>query len=143
MQPADMIAIRDVVARQFASASWTPDNPADWSAFAADFLPGAPLYPAARPAQFQTVEAFIERMRGLASASLPSLTERLLDLQIRGTAKIATAIAVCEIAENDAKPNRNVELMLLVKTEGVWKIAAQCWDAESPDDPVLHSMNFV
>ena len=143
MQPADMIAIRDIVARQFASVSWTREKPADWSAFAADFLPGAPLYPAARPAASQSVEDFVRRMTKLAATSLPSLRERLLDLQIRGTANIATAIAVCEITENDGAPNRNVEPMLLVKTEGAWKIAAQCWDTESPDDPVLHSLNFI
>ena len=143
MQPADMIAIRDIVARQFASVSWAPDRPADWTGFAADFVPGAPLYPAARPVRSQTVGAFVERMKGLAATSLPSLKERLLDLQIRGTANIAIATAVCEITENDAAPNRNVELMLLVKTEGAWKIAAQCWDAESPDDPILHSLNFI
>ena len=43
---------------------------------------------------------------------------------------------------NDAEPSRNVEMLLLVKTDGAWKIAAQCWDLESQADPVLTSHNF-
>ena len=62
----DVRAIEALIARQFASVGWAPGTPADWGAFAADFLLDAPLYPAARPARRQTAEAFVERMKGLA-----------------------------------------------------------------------------
>ncbi len=39
----DVRAIEALIARQFASLGWAPGTPADWAAFAADFLPGAPL----------------------------------------------------------------------------------------------------
>ena len=142
MKADDMLAIRALISRQFASLSWAPGAPADWSEFAGDFLPGALLYPAARPAQSQTVPAFIDRMKTLSTTTLRSLRERLLAVQVRGTAQIATAIAICEITENDAEPSRNVEMLLLVKTDAAWKIAAQCWDLESQADPVLTSHNF-
>jgi hypothetical protein len=35
-----------------------------------------------------------------------------------------------------AKVDRTVETMLLVKTEGKWRIAAQAWDKASPSNPV-------
>jgi hypothetical protein len=54
-QPDDAAAIRALVAHQFASMSWRADTTGDWQAFAADFHPDATLWPAARPAQPQTV----------------------------------------------------------------------------------------
>ena len=41
--------------------------------FAADFAPWASLYPSARPAHPQTVENFVERMKGLEETSLHTL----------------------------------------------------------------------
>jgi hypothetical protein len=38
---------------------------------------------------------------------------------------VAIAVAGCEITENDADVTRGVEMMLLVKDAGVWRIAAQ------------------
>ena len=43
---------------------------------------------------------------------------------------MAVAIAGCEIAENDADVNRGVEMFLLVKDMGAWRIAAQAWKTE-------------
>ena len=66
----DNEAIRHLIARQFNSLCWTPNNSADWKMFAADFAPWASLYPSARPAHPQTVENFVERMKGLEETSL-------------------------------------------------------------------------
>jgi hypothetical protein len=41
------------------------------------------------------------------------------------------AIAAAEMTENDAHANRNVEMLLLVKSEGAWRIVSQAWDRES------------
>jgi hypothetical protein len=70
----DEAAIRKVIARQFASLSWRPGTSGDWAAFTADFLPGAPLYAAAR-LKAQTAEAFVERMKGVAGSKLRSFAE--------------------------------------------------------------------
>ena len=71
----DTEAIRHLIARQFNSMCWTPNNSADWKAFAADFAPWAAVYPATRPAQPQTVERFVERMTGLADTTLHTFFE--------------------------------------------------------------------
>ena len=73
----DIPAIKALIARQFASLSWTESRPANWDEFAADFHPEASLYPSARPVKRQTIEGFLERMKGLAGATLSSLEEAM------------------------------------------------------------------
>jgi hypothetical protein len=132
----DTEAIKAIIARQLASASWAPGKSADWDAFAADFLPGATLYPAARPANSQTVQAFIERMKGLAESQLRSFKAALLGTEIRVFGNVAVAAAVCEMTENDAQVNRSVEMSLLIKDRGSWQIVSQAWDAQSQSNPI-------
>ena len=132
----DVQAIEAVIARQFASLCWTPGTPADWDGFAADFFPEASLYPAARPAKRQTVEAFIERMKGLEGTKLHSFTEAVLGTEIHMFGNVAVALAACEMTENGADVQRGVEMLLLIKNAGVWQIAAQAWDTESPLQPI-------
>ena len=79
----DHKAIEAIIARQFGSLNWTPDKPADWNGSIADFLPGASLYPAVRPAKMQTPEEFVVRMKGLAESKLQSFKEDFLGHQIR------------------------------------------------------------
>ena len=79
----DTRAIQELVARQFASLNWSPEASADWHAFAADFHSEATLYPAARPPRAQTVEAFLERMKGLAETKLRSFQEAALGAMSR------------------------------------------------------------
>ncbi len=128
----DVRAIQALIARQFASLSWAPGASADWDAFAADFFPEASLYPAARPAKRQTVEAFIERMKGLAGTKLRSLQEAVLGTEIHVFGNVAVAVAACEMTENGAEVNRGIEMLLLIKNEGAWRIVSQAWDMESP-----------
>ena len=128
----DVRAIEALIARQFDSLGWAPGTPADWGAFAADFLPCAPLYPAARPVKRQTAEAFVERMRGLAGTKLRSFRERVLGTEVRVFGNVAVALAACEITENEAEVSRGVEMLLLVRDDGAWRIAAQAWDMEGP-----------
>lgn len=132
----DTRAIRELVARQFASLNWSPETSADWKAFAADFYPGATLYPAARPPKVQTVQAFVERMKGLAETKLRSFAESVLGTEVHVFGNVAVAIAGCEIVENTSTVNRGVEMMLLVKDEGAWKIVSQAWDTERPSRPI-------
>ena len=66
-QAADIRAIEALIIRQFQTLSWNAERPGDWEGFAADFVSGAPLYAGARPAKPQSVDAFVERMKGLAA----------------------------------------------------------------------------
>ena len=62
---ADVAAIQALIARQFGSLCWAPGKQAAWGVLAGDFHPDASLYPAARPAQRQTVQAFSRADAGL------------------------------------------------------------------------------
>jgi ketosteroid isomerase-like protein len=132
----DVRAIQALIARQFASLSWSPGKPADWEAFAADFYPDAALYPAARPAKRQTVGAFVERMKGLAVTRLRSFKETVVGTEVHVFGNVAVALAACEITENDADVTRGVEALLLIKDAGRWQIVSQAWDAESDTKPI-------
>jgi hypothetical protein len=131
----DRRAIEALIARQFASLNWTPHAPADWRGFAADFVSGASLYPAARPAKRQTVEAFVERMHGLVG-ELQSFHERVLGTEIRIFGNVALAVVACEVTENETDISRSVEMLLLVKDEGQWRIVSQAWDRATAENPV-------
>jgi hypothetical protein len=65
----DIRAIRSLIDAHFNGLRWTPGTRPDWAAFSADFLPDASLFPAARPARRQTLDAFIARMNGVAQGS--------------------------------------------------------------------------
>jgi surfactin synthase thioesterase subunit len=132
----DVQAIEAVIARQFASLSWTPGTSAAWDRFAADFFPDASLYPAARPAKRQTVEAFIERMKSLEETKLRSFEEAVLGTEIRVFGNVAVALAACEMTENGAEVHRGVEMLLLIKDANAWQIVSQAWDSESPSRPI-------
>jgi hypothetical protein len=125
----DKAAILDIVARQFRSLSWEPGRPADLSAFAADFFDGTRLYPAARPVQAVAVPDFARRMAGLAATTLARFDEAVAGAPIIHVfGGVAVAVCVCEIAEKGGAARHNMEMMLLVKTQSGWRIAAQAWD---------------
>ena len=132
----DRRAIEAIIARQFASLKWRPGTSADWAAFTADFVSEASLYPAARPIQPQTVETFVERMKSLAGTKLLAFHETVLGTEIRIFGNVAVAVAACEMIENGAERNRGVEMLLLIKNEGEWRIVSQAWDRESPSRPI-------
>jgi ketosteroid isomerase-like protein len=134
--PDDEAAIRALIARQFASLSWTETTSGDWQAFAADFHSDATLYPAVRPARPQTVLAFVERMQALAQTTLRVFDEKVLGTQVHVFGNVAVAIAAAEMTENGAHVNRNVEMLLLVKSDGAWRIVCQAWDRAEPGKTV-------
>lgn len=133
---SDKDAIRAIIISQFASLSWGGGHAPGWDDFAGDFLAGASLFPAARPAKPISVADFVERMRKLSATSLRTFDETVLGLDIRVFGNIAIAAAGAEMTENGAETSRSVEMMLLVKSEGSWKIAAQAWDKASESNPL-------
>jgi hypothetical protein len=136
MSTQDDEAIRAIVERQFESLNWNPTTPANWAAFLEDFLPGASLYPAARPAKSQKPEEFVERMKGLATTKLRSFKEAPLGCKIRIFGSIVVAVAVCQLTENESQVTRGIEMMLLVKTDSRWQIVSQAWDTEGESKPI-------
>ena len=140
---ADLRAIRDIIDRQFSSMSWSVGGGPDAAMFKSDLLPGAPLYPSARPVLATSDDEFTERMSKLARTSLTSLHERPIGKQILIFGNVALVAAASENTENESEVNRSVEMFLLVKSGGQWKVAAQAWDKETsstpiPDDLLAH-----
>jgi ketosteroid isomerase-like protein len=132
----DIRAIEAIIARQFGGLNWNPGTEGDWETFTADFHPDAALFPAALPAKRQTVEDFVARMKGLAGTKLCSFREEVLGTHIHAFGNVAVAVAACGITENDADVNRGVEMLLLVRDEGQWRIVSQAWGTESPTKPI-------
>jgi hypothetical protein len=93
---SDVAAIEALIARQFASLNWSPGETADWAGFQADFLPGAVLYPSARPPAPISVDMFVGRMKGLAATTLQSFEETLLGSEVLVFGNVAVAIAACQ-----------------------------------------------
>ena len=132
----DEKAIRSLVGSHFRGLKWTPTAQTDWSTFAADFLPDASLFPAARPARAKTLDEFIERMNSVAQVSLRSFEERTLGMQILVFGNVAVVLAASEMVENETEVNHDVSGYLLVKNESEWRIAAHAWDHASEQIPV-------
>lgn len=126
----DVRAIKDILARQLRNISWSDDKESDWNQVAEDFLPGAPLYPAARPARTQTAGGFIDRMKTLSQSGLRSFEQTMLGAEVHVFGTVAVAMGVCRNLENGVDEVRGVEAYLLVKDGGAWRIAAQAWDTE-------------
>lgn len=132
-----MEAIRSIIAVQFQCMDWEPGRPADWARFASLFFPESTLIAAARPAKRQSIEAFVERMKGLeANGMLRSFRERMLGSAIHVFGNVAVAIAACEMVENELEITRDVSGFLFIRDGGEWRIAGQAWDLETPEKPV-------
>ena len=146
-EPSDDVReIKDILARQLRNISWSDDKESDWDRFAEDFLPGAPLYPAARPARSLTVGDFVDRMKTLSQSSLRSFEQTMLGAEVHVFGSVAVAMGVCRNLENGVDEVRGVEAYLLVKDGGAWRIAAQAWDTEQdgrkiPDDLLASTMS--
>ena len=140
-RPSDDVSlIRRVVISQFRSLAWTRDDDPDWDSFAAGFRSDARLFPAARPVEFQTIDQFIARLKGLrAEGKLASFRETPLGCAVRVFGNVAVAFAACEMLENNSSVTRDVSAIVLVRDAGAWRIVAQAWDVETeankiPDD---------
>ena len=132
----DESAIAALIGAHFEGLRWTPDTRPDWETFSADFLPGAQLFPAARPARAKTVDEFIERMNGVARDALHTFEEHTLGMKALVFGNVAVVLAASEMLENETEVNHDVSGYLLVKSEGKWRIAAHAWDKATGERPV-------
>jgi hypothetical protein len=137
---SDEDAIRSLIAEHFEGLKWKPGTAPDWQRFSADFLPQALLFPAARPVEAKSLEAFIERMNGVAKGPLHTFEEHTQGMQILRFGTVAVVLAASEMLENERETNHDVSGYLLVKSEGKWRIAAHAWDKATPDKPVPHDL---
>lgn len=129
-------AIKSLIGAHFRGLRWTPDTRPDWATFSADFLPDASLFPAARPARRQTLDAFITRMNEVANGTLRTFEETTLGMQVLVFGNVAVVMAASEMLENGAEINHDVSGYLLLKDDGKWRIAAHAWDHASEQMPV-------
>ena len=129
-------AIRALIGAHFDGLKWTPTTQPDWVSFLADFLPDARLFPAARPVQAKTLDAFIERMNGVAQGSLHTFEEHTLGMRVLIFGNVAVVLAASEMFENETEVNHDISGYLLVKSEGKWLIAAHAWDQANEQMPV-------
>jgi len=133
---SDEEQIRALIKDHFEGLRWTRETSPDWERFSADFLPGASLFPAARPVQVKTPEAFIDRMNNVAADTLHTFEEHTLGMQILAFGNVAVVLAASEMLENETETNHDVSAYLLVKNEGEWLIAAHAWDKATEAMPV-------
>jgi hypothetical protein len=135
-QSDDMPAIRALIGAHFQGLRWSANTSAEWNTFRSDFLPDASLFGAARPVRRQTLDAFIERMRGVAQGTLRSFEEKTLGMQVLVFGNVAVVLAASWMLENGTGVNHDVSGYLLVKNEGAWRIAAHAWDHATEQSPV-------
>ena len=134
-QDDDLRQIEALVGAHFDALRWKPGTRPDWDRFSADFHPEASLFAAARPVRRQTLEAFIQRMNGVAE-KLHSFEERTTGMQVLHFGNVAVALAASEMLENESEVNRDVSAYLLLKDGGAWRIAAHAWDKATAERPV-------
>ncbi len=132
----DEAAIRALIGNHFEGMKWSPGQQADWSSFASDFLPGATLYPAARPVEPKSLGQFVERMKGVAENVLHTFEEHTRGMEILLFGNVAVVLAASEMLENGTEVNHDVSGYLLVKDGSAWRIAAHAWDKAGEEMPV-------
>lgn len=130
-EAADISAIKRVMYQEL-NLAWGPDKNPDWEAFASTFLSSATLFPAARPVKTQTLGQFIDRMTQLKDeGKLATFNVTPLGCEVLVFGNVAVAFAACELLENESTTNREVNATILVRENGVWRIAAQAWEIET------------
>lgn len=128
--------IRALIGKHFEPMRWKPELEPVWDRFREDFLSGALLCGAARPAQVRTLEGFIERMQTVARKNLESFEEHTKGMKILRFGNVAVVLAMSELLENGTEVNHDISGYLLVKSEGRWLIAAHAWDQTGHEKPV-------
>ena len=53
----------------------------------------------------------------------------------------ATSPSRLRVTENGSEVHRTVEMLLLIKNEGAWRIVGQAWDTEGPSKQITHGID--
>lgn len=132
----DEAEICALVGSHFEAMKWGNVSAPDWDRFREDFLEGAILVGAARPAVARSLDAFIDRMETVARKNLHAFEEHTRGMQILRFGNVAVVLAMSELLENGEDVNHDISGYLLVKSDGNWSIAAHAWDQAGADKPV-------
>jgi hypothetical protein len=133
----DVQAIARLLENAFDAISWTPEKAPDWATFFAPYLDGANLVPSARPAVLTDPDTFRTRMDAQRDdGALSHLEEQSAGLFVKVFGSIAIAANAFRGQVNRSAEIGGVNMYLLVKTDGGWKIACVAWDNSSPDQPI-------
>lgn len=137
---SDEEEIETLVLEHFDAMRWGDETEPDWDRFRSDFLPGAILCGAMRPAEMRSLESFIDRMETVARQNLQSFEEQTKKVKLLRFGNIAVAFAVSELLEDGTDVFHDISGYLLIKSEGRWSIMAHAWDQAGPDNPVPDSL---
>ncbi len=135
-QALDIQAIKSVIEKQFASASWNSYKQPDWDGFQSVFHKNATLYAADQHGSAVTSQDFMQRLKEQSKTTRRTLQETALKVDAFVSGNIATAIVDCENIANGHEVHRTIEMLLLVKNYDGWKIVSQAWDKARPVEPV-------
>ena len=139
----DRLAIAALIAEQFESLSWRPEQPPDLDKLISRFHDQAILAGAKRPVELQSATAFANRMMQLRnSGEMDSFLEVQKGFRVFIAGNVAVAVAGCEMQENQAQVTKDVSVFLLIKDQKRWKILAQAWDVV-PDIELVFEENKV
>jgi len=131
-----------LVSEHFEAMRWSEDAEPDWDRFRDDFLSGALLCGAARPAQTRSLDNFIDRMESVARKNLLSFEEHTRGMKLLRFGNIAVVLAMSELLEDDKEIKHDISGYLLVKSEGRWSIMAHAWDQADEHNPVPDDLRF-
>lgn len=137
---SDEAVIRELVTEHFEAMRWSKNSEPDWDRFREDFLSGALLCGAVRPAQTRSLDSFINRMESVARKNLRSFEEHTRGMKILHFGNIAVVLAVSELLENEAETSHDISGYLLVKSEDRWSIMAHAWDQADQGNPVPNDL---
>ncbi|MGL4490615.1 MAG: nuclear transport factor 2 family protein [Rhizobiaceae bacterium] len=135
-QALDIQAIKSLIEKQFASASWNAYKQADWHAFKSVFHPDASLFSADQLNAAQTAQDFAGRLESQSKTTRRTFQETAVKTDVFVSGNIASAIVDCENIANGHEIHRTIEMLLLVKDADGWKIVSQAWDKARPVEPV-------
>jgi ketosteroid isomerase-like protein len=135
-QAIDIQAIKSIIEKQFASASWNSYKQPDWAGFNSVFHDNATLYAADQLNTALTSGDFTQRLQDQSKTTRRTFQETALKADVFVSGNIATAIVECENIANGVDIHRTTEMLLLVKNSDGWKIVSQAWDKARPVEPV-------
>ena len=136
-QKSDIEAIARLLESSFDAISWSPDGGPDWEAFFGPYLEGAVLAPSARPAALTGPQAFRTRMDAQRSdGAMTHFEEASTGVFVRVFGNVAIAANAFRGKVNQQSEFEGVNMYVLVKDAGAWKVACVAWDNATPERPV-------
>lgn len=133
----DKARIRAIIEEMFDAVSWSTTSSPDFAAFTKAVNENAVLVPAARPARFTNIGAFVAGMsEHHVSGAMTTFDERANKTVVNVFGDVAVAIGSFEARIDGGPVGRGANTFLLIRTESDWQIVAMAWDNESENKPL-------